>query len=110
MTGKPGWQKILAETIADYRPHPALYGLYGWDEPASDLFAQVGAISDEFRQQAPEYLLHLNIFPNYATSGAIGDSHVPRARGEIRFDRQTTGAVLRQLLGDGQRHDPAELL
>jgi hypothetical protein len=72
MTAKPGWQKILAETIADYRPHPALYGIYGWDEPASDLFAQVGAISDEFRRQAPEYLLHLNIFPNYAETVQLG--------------------------------------
>ena len=71
MTEKPGWQKVLAETIADYR-HPALYGLYGWDEPASDLFAQLGAISDEFRKQAPELLLHLNIFPNYASPEQLG--------------------------------------
>ena len=72
MTAKPGWQKIMAETIADCRPHPALYGLYGWDEPASDFFAQLGAISGEFRKQAPEYLLHLNIFPNYAEPVQLG--------------------------------------
>jgi hypothetical protein len=71
MTSKPGWQKVLARTIADYR-HPALYGIYGWDEPASDLFAQLGAISDEFRKQAPNLLLHLNIFPNYATTEQLG--------------------------------------
>jgi hypothetical protein len=72
MTTKPGWQKLMAETIADYRSHPALYGLYGWDEPASDLFAQVGAINKEFCRQAPEYLFHLNIFPNYAEQSQLG--------------------------------------
>jgi hypothetical protein len=72
MTAKPGWQKVLAETIADYRPYPALYGLYGWDEPASDLFAQVGAMNAEFCRQAPEYLFHLNIFPNYAEQSQLG--------------------------------------
>ncbi|MFZ1932236.1 MAG: hypothetical protein WCB27_19915 [Thermoguttaceae bacterium] len=71
MTAKPGWRKVMAETIADYR-HPALYGIYGWDEPASDLFGRLGAISDEFRKQAPNLLLHLNIFPNYATPEQLG--------------------------------------
>jgi hypothetical protein len=52
--------------IADYL-HPALYGIYGWDEPASDLFGRLGAINDEICKQARDLLLHLNIFPNYAT-------------------------------------------
>jgi hypothetical protein len=71
MTTKPGWQKVLAKTIADYR-HPALYGIYGWDEPASDLFGRLGAINNEFCKQAPDLLLHLNIFPNYATPEQLG--------------------------------------
>jgi hypothetical protein len=71
MTTKPGWREVLAKTIADYR-HPALYGIYGWDEPASDLFGRLGAINDEFCKQAPDLLLHLNIFPNYATPEQLG--------------------------------------
>ncbi len=87
MTAKPGWRRVLAETIADYR-RPALYGIYGWDEPASDLFQRLGAISDEFRRQAPDLLLHLNIFPNYATPEQLGTptyrEHVERFVSVVR--------------------------
>jgi hypothetical protein len=72
MTAKPGWRKTIAETIADYSPHPALYGFYGWDEPASDLFARLGAMNDEFRKRAPNLLFHLNLFPTYATPEQLG--------------------------------------
>jgi hypothetical protein len=66
MTAKPGWQKTVTEIIADYK-HPGLEGFYGWDEPASDLFAQLGAMNAEFRRQAPNLFFTLNAFPNYAT-------------------------------------------
>jgi hypothetical protein len=71
MTATPGWQKTVTEILADYK-HPGLEGLYGWDEPSSDLFAQLGAMNAEFRRQAPNLLFTLNTFPNYATPEQLG--------------------------------------
>jgi hypothetical protein len=72
MTAKPGWRKTIADTVADYASHPAFYGLWGWDEPASDVFAPLAAMTEEFRKHAPHRLFHLNIFPNYATPEQLG--------------------------------------
>jgi hypothetical protein len=72
MTAKPGWRKTITAAVADYAAHPAFYGLYGWDEPASDVFAALGAMTEEFRKHAPHRLFHLNVFPNYATPEQLG--------------------------------------
>jgi hypothetical protein len=72
MTAKPGWRKTVAAILSENGPHPALEGFYGWDEPASDLFAPLGALNQEFTKQAPNLLFHINLFPTYATPQQLG--------------------------------------
>lgn len=72
MTANEGWEETVAEIIADYASHPALYGYYLKDEPNHQLFAPLGEMSREFERQDPDHLPYINLFPTYANVRQLG--------------------------------------
>jgi len=72
MTAGDDWQKTVAEVVADYGAHPALFGYYLQDEPNYRLFAPLGEVSAEFLKQDPKHLPYVNLFPTYASVEQLG--------------------------------------
>ena len=80
MDGRTAWQaafddnhaKLIASLVADYAAHPALYGYYITDEPASDLFPALGKVSQELQRQDPKHLPYINLLPTYASPEQLG--------------------------------------
>lgn len=66
------WRERIAEIVADYASHPALYGYYLRDEPNYQLFEALGMISQEFERQDPAHLPYINLFPTYASVQQLG--------------------------------------
>lgn len=71
--GDEEWQKLIAEVVADYGQHPALYGYFLTDEPNSAIFRQLGTLSQELQRQDPAHLPYINLFPTYASSEQLGN-------------------------------------
>ncbi len=72
MTGAPDWKEQLAEVVADYGGHPALYGYYVKDEPNYMHFQALGEICRELERLDPDSLPYVNLFPTYANSNQLG--------------------------------------
>ena len=72
MVAQDDWRETIAEIVADYGSHPALYGYYLKDEPNYQHFEALGEISREFEAQDPAHLPYINLFPTYASVQQLG--------------------------------------
>ncbi len=72
MTAEDNWRETIAEIVADYGSHPALYGYFLKDEPNYQHFEALGEISREFEKQDPAHLAYINLFPTYARVQQLG--------------------------------------
>lgn len=54
--------------------HPAVFGYYLRDEPNSRMFPALGRYVAAFRQAAPDTRPYVNLFPNYASAGQLGNA------------------------------------
>ncbi len=57
-----------------YKDHPAFWGYYLTDEPAAEDFAGLATLNRTLLELDPQHLPYINLFPIYATSGALGTS------------------------------------
>ena len=78
--GRTSWEaaysddhaKVLASLVADFGSHPATYGYFVIDEPASGLFPALGKVSQELQRQDPKHLPLINLLPTYASPEQLG--------------------------------------
>lgn len=66
------WPALVKAALDDYSGHPSFAGFNIRDEPHASLFPQIGAVNDLIRRQDPTKLGYVNLFPTYASSGALG--------------------------------------
>ena len=92
MVMRDDWQALVAQVVADYAGHRALYGYYLRDEPSSLVFEPLGKISRELERQDPAHLPYINLFPTYANVKQLG---TPTYEDHLtRFMRITTPRVI----------------
>lgn len=69
----------IRAVVEDYRGYEdVLEGWYFMDEPAVPKFSILGKVSDAFRKYAPDTVVYINLFPNYATASQLGASTYER--------------------------------
>lgn len=73
MVQRDDWDELVAQIVADYSAHPALYGYYLRDEPNYVMFEALGQISREFEHRDPAHLPYINLFPTYASVQQLGN-------------------------------------
>ena len=64
---------VVKEVVEDYRAFDNLIGFDLVDEPNASKFPILGAIVAAFRKYAPDKETVINLFPNYATPGQLGN-------------------------------------
>jgi len=88
MTAATNWRQTVADIIADYGDHPALFGYYLQDEPNFRNFEALGLIREEFESRDPAHLPYINLFPTYASVTQLGAptyaDHVDRYLSMVR--------------------------
>ena len=62
----------LRAAARQYAKHPALYGFYVRDEPSAKDFPNLARTAAILRQVAPDKLVYINLFPNYAGPELLG--------------------------------------
>ncbi len=72
MLANDDWQKTIAEIVADYGSHSALFGYYLQDEPNYAQFRTLGQMNAEFLRCDPKHLPYINLFPTYASTKQLG--------------------------------------
>lgn len=66
------WKDKVAQVVADYGSHPALFGYFLQDEPNLEQFEGLGALGDELQRQDPVHPPYINLFPTYASVQQLG--------------------------------------
>jgi hypothetical protein len=69
---------------------PAVYGYYIVDEPGSQDFHALGLAVAALKKYAPEKQAYINLFPNYASMGAPGESQLGTTTYEEHLERFVT--------------------
>ena len=69
----PDFAARIDAAVADYAGHPALYGYHLIDEPGAAEFPRLAAIVARLKEKDPGRLAYINLFPNYATAGQLGN-------------------------------------
>ena len=59
-------RQIIDRVVAEYRGYPAFAGFNLYDEPSADEFERLGLMTSILRDQVPEALAYVNLFPTYA--------------------------------------------
>lgn len=62
----------VQELVASYGGHPALAGINLYDEPKASMFGLVNTARTELQTSAPDELPYINVWPSYASAGALG--------------------------------------
>ena len=102
----------LQKVVEDYIQYPAFAGLNFFDEPGTDRYESLSAATRFLESVAPGKLAYVNLFPSYASTGALKASnyeeYVRRFVSEVRppvlsFDHYPL------LLPDGRSSDPAPI-
>ena len=62
----------MDSVIDSVKDHPALYSYRIVDEPSAVRFPEFARIVDYIRERDPAHLAHINLFPTYASAGALG--------------------------------------
>ena len=62
----------VQELVATYSTYPAFAGINIYDEPETSQFGLVNAAEDELRTSSSEDLPYINVWPSYASAGALG--------------------------------------
>ena len=70
----PAWLARLDTLIDKVKDHPAMYGYLSADEPGASEFPAYGRLVDYVRRRDPHHLFYINLFPVYASAGALGTS------------------------------------
>lgn len=65
-------ERLLRETVADYKDDINVYAYYITDEPSVDAFSELGEVCGILNQLDPAKQTYINLFPNYATSKCYG--------------------------------------
>ncbi len=72
MTAHDGWQENVAQVVAEFSDHAALYGYYVVDEPNYVEFPALGEIVAELKRRDTRRLAYINLFPTYASVKQLG--------------------------------------
>ena len=64
--------KAYSEAAANFPDHPAIWGIYYVDEPSAASFSRIGTNVAAIKEARPEQYVYINLFPNYASSDALG--------------------------------------
>jgi hypothetical protein len=69
---RPGQREKLGALVRRVCRHPAMYAYFLVDEPNAGDFAAVGRVVTFLRQQDPQHLAYINLFPTYANNQQLG--------------------------------------
>lgn len=64
--------KRIADVVERIGNNPVVYGFYLRDEPNAAVFPGLGKWAAAVNKAAPGKLAYINLFPNYASAGALG--------------------------------------
>jgi hypothetical protein len=68
-------RKATMDAVIDaVKDHPALYSYRIVDEPSAVRFPEFARLVEYIRERDPAHLAHINLFPTYASAGALGTS------------------------------------
>ena len=70
----PARRPLLDALIEKARNHPAMYAWYVFDEPTTSEFPKIAEMVAYLRKHDPKHLAMVNLFPTYASAGALGTS------------------------------------
>ena len=65
-------ETAIAPVVAQFNDHPALHGYFIRDEPAVAEFAGLARLARILERLAPGKEIHINLLPQYVTSGELG--------------------------------------
>ena len=65
-------EQAIAPVVAQFNDHPAVHGYFVKDEPPVEEFAGLARLADILRRLAPGKEVHINLVPQYVTSGELG--------------------------------------
>lgn len=78
---------IIRRWVEKVGASPAVYGYYIVDEPGSQDFHALGLAVAALKKYAPDKLAYINLFPNYASMGAPGESQLGTTTYEEHLER-----------------------
>lgn len=81
---------IIRRWVEKVGKSPAVYGYYIVDEPGSQDFHALGLAVAALKKYAPDKLAYINLFPNYASMGAPGESQLGTTTYEEHLERFVT--------------------
>jgi len=67
--------KSVDAVVERYKSHGALFGYHIRDEPSAAIFSNMAAIKNRILSKDPNHLVYANLFPDYASSGALGTTY-----------------------------------
>ena len=70
----PAWLARIDALIESVKDHPATYAYVTVDEPSATEFPALGKLVAYIRARDPKHLVYINLFPTYASAGALGTS------------------------------------
>ena len=65
-------EQAIAPVVAQFNEHPAIHGYFIKDEPAVAEFAGLARLARILERLAPGKEVHINLLPQYVTSGELG--------------------------------------
>src|ERR1022692_1918320 len=68
-------RKSVANLVAKVGRNPAVYGYYLRDEPSANMFPGLAKVADLIRELSPGKWPYINLFPDYATPGQLGNAN-----------------------------------
>ncbi len=66
-------EQLIRDVICDYKDYPSLLGYHVFDEPSPACFETLGKIRRIISKFDPDHEAYINLFPNYAFPGLLGD-------------------------------------
>lgn len=81
---------IIRRWVEKVGKSPVVYGYYIVDEPGSQDFHALGLAVAALKKYAPDKLAYINLFPNYASMGAPGESQLGTTTYEEHLERFVT--------------------
>jgi hypothetical protein len=68
-------RKNIKSLVAKVRRHPAVFGYYLRDEPDAGMFPGLAKVATLLRELSPGKWPYINLFPDYATPGQLGNAN-----------------------------------